>query len=149
MTLFERPTQCVWRTVVHRLPLDNFCVSKLYLRLSHPFQSEPGMVCCLLREGPLLPPPCQPPPPKSSDPSRTLISQMFPLGQGREKGSAQSARQVVIYAGSGPRWGSGTTQHRGQASRSTGGRSEYSMSFLAPLNHKEGIRSLHHKIQSC
>lgn len=43
--------------------------------------------------------------------------------------------------------GYGTTQHRGQATRNSGGRSEYSMSFLAPLNHKEGIRSLHHKIQ--
>lgn len=46
-------------------------------------------------------------------------------------------------------WCSGTTQHRGQATRNTGGRSEYSISFLAPLNHKERIRSLHHKIQSC
>lgn len=46
-------------------------------------------------------------------------------------------------------WGGGTTQHRGQATRNTGGRSEYSISFLAPLNDKEGIRSLHHKIQSC
>lgn len=46
-------------------------------------------------------------------------------------------------------WCSGTTQHRGQATRNTGGRSEYSMSFLAPLNHKDRIRSPHHKIQSC
>lgn len=57
--------------------------------------------------------------------------------------------EVVIYAGSGL-FGVVVRHSTGVKPQETlGGRSEYSISFLAPLNHKERIRSLHHKIQSC